>query len=569
MRRISHKNHASASALVMVMVIISASLLMLAASLSWMSNNKTLTARYNQYTRSTAAAEAATEKIIVAINNDYKLYGQTYVINNLAKYRSMVPSGTENKFWRDFRFTDETGHPGRTQIEYIAGTNLTTISAQYRGLLGFPSTYRIIGRAQQMNSTINVKGAVEQQVQVALIPLYQFAMFYNLDYECTALPLMTVNGPVHCNGDMYLTPWTGLTFNNDLTCTKQILRTAKPGNAAAGTGPVTYKGAHDGGVSTLTLPIGTNNSIQAVRQVVEVPPSTEDPDSSLGQQRLYNKAEMLILVSNSVIYACSGRGSKTPGVPLLTDVTQFVRTNVSFYNAREKKTVLCTEIDIQKLAQWNAVNFLLRPVLPYGDLRVIYVADFRTMNLNTYQPGIRLVNGQTLLPQGLTIASPQPVYIKGDYNCPNSWHLGTTNTTATAPASIISDAITILSSAWNDSAGAGQLKDRVANDTTVNAAFVAGIVQTTPTMGYSGGVENFPRFLEEWSSRTSTYNGSMVVMYESKFATNKWLKIGDYYNPPVRNWSFDTNFRDPAKLPPATPAAAALIRGKWNLIASK
>src|SRR5437867_2450743 len=120
------KNHISGSALVMVMVVISASLLMLGAALSWMSNNKTLTHRYNQYTRSTAAAEAATEKVIVAINNDYKLLGQTYVLNNLDKYRQMVPSRAENIAWRDYRFTDAQGSSGRTQIEYIKATNLTT-----------------------------------------------------------------------------------------------------------------------------------------------------------------------------------------------------------------------------------------------------------------------------------------------------------------------------------------------------------------------------------------------------------------------------------------------------------
>ena len=45
---------------------------------------------------------------------------------------------------------------------------------------------------------------------------------------------------------------------------------------------------------------------------------------------------------------------------------------------------------------------------------------------------------------------------------------------------------------------------------------MAGIVETANN-DYSGGVENFPRFLENWSGSTFTYNGSMVVLYLSQF----------------------------------------------------
>jgi hypothetical protein len=240
---------------------------------------------------------------------------------------------------------------------------------------------------------------------------------------------------------------------------------------------------------------------------------------------------------------------------------------VSFYNGREKKTVKCTQLDIGKLAAWNTSNVLLRPFLPSGDIRVVYVADFRAQTAST-EAGIRLTNGSSLLPQGLTIATPHALYILGNYNCPNPLHLNTTNTSATRPAALIADAITVLSPAWDDSKSTGSLGTRGAQDTTVNAAFVAGIVQTTSATGYSGGVENFPRFLEDWNNKKLTYSGSMVVMFESKYATAPWVNIGTYYNPPIRNWAFDTNFRDPTKLPPATPSAYVLARGTWDIVSS-
>jgi hypothetical protein len=80
-------------------------------------------------------------------------------------------------------------------------------------------------------------------------------------------------------------------------------------------------------------------------------------------------------------------------------------------------------------------------------------------------------------------------------------------------------------------------------------------------------VENFPRFLEKWSGRTLTYNGSMVVMFPSAVATANWRYGGPVYEAPARNWAFDVNFLDPSKLPPGTPAVRAMIRSRWATVA--
>ena len=146
--------------------------------------------------------------------------------------------------------------------------------------------------------------------------------------------------------------------------------------------------------------------------------------------------------------------------------------------------------------------------------------------------------------------------------------MGTHNTTNTKPAALIADAITMLSTGWKDSNSTKNLSSRVAANTTVNAAFLAGIVETGNGY-YSGGVENFPRFLENWSGKTITYNGSMVVLYRSLHATGPWKGTGSLfgiYDAPNRDWGFDLNFRDPAKLPPLCPSVRALIRGQWRTI---
>ena len=178
---------------------------------------------------------------------------------------------------------------------------------------------------------------------------------------------------------------------------------------------------------------------------------------------------------------------------------------------------------------------------------------------------MKLINGQTLPANGLTIATYNPLYVKGHYNAP-AGALGTANTAGTAPAALIADAITVLSVVWNDADASKRLNTpaRVANDTTINAAVLGGIVPSA-NGNYSGGVENFLRLLEDWTSRTLTFNGSMVALFPSQIATANWGNNNDISNPPRRAYAFDTNFKDYAKLPPGTPEVRTIIHAAWNI----
>jgi hypothetical protein len=201
------------------------------------------------------------------------------------------------------------------------------------------------------------------------------------------------------------------------------------------------------------------------------------------------------------------------------------------------------------------------------DLNSIYIDDQRSV------PGkltaARVINGRYLPDSGLTVATKLPLYVKGHFNAPDNT-VGSTDTSDTKPASLAGDAITVLSEDWSDTSSY-TTPMRQACNTTVNAALLAGIVPTTNYFGvkhYSGGVENFPRMLESWSSRSLTYNGSMVVLFPSRYATGFWVDPGTYYRAPTRRWAFDVNFLDYRKLPPATPQVRKLIRGKWRAIAA-
>jgi hypothetical protein len=184
---------------------------------------------------------------------------------------------------------------------------------------------------------------------------------------------------------------------------------------------------------------------------------------------------------------------------------------------------------------------------------------------------VRLVNAQTLPDRGLTLATPNGLYVKGHFNCPTSAHLGTTNTSNTKPASLVADAVTLLSGNWSDGLGSSSYTSRAAASTTVNAAIVSGNVESEGSDGdapMSGGAHNLPRLLEDWTGDTLTINGSLVCLYESETQNKKFIHpgyAGQYYKPPTRNWSFDRNFLDPNKLPPGTPAVRVMERLKWAI----
>ena len=212
-------------------------------------------------------------------------------------------------------------------------------------------------------------------------------------------------------------------------------------------------------------------------------------------------------------------------------------TTGTFFDSREGRTVNSHDIDIQKL---NA-----SPYWPTNG--IIYTKDTQGAgNLKA----TRLVDGITLK-AGLTLVSENPVYTAGFYNSANK-----------KPAAIIADAYTILSENWSDgNSFTGHLSDRTAHETHVNVSFIAGNVESN-SGNYSGGVENFPRFLENWSGKNLHWTGSMVQLWQSEMVTSPW-SYGSYYTAPDRDWQFDTDLLDPENLPPGTPMVSTVIKRGW------
>lgn len=234
-----------------------------------------------------------------------------------------------------------------------------------------------------------------------------------------------------------------------------------------------------------------------------------------------------------------------------------------------------------------------------GVLQTAYGTEAEKYNSNTvwpdhaavkglkyYRRGIRLING-TVVPgvydsanagntRGFTVASENGVYVRGNYNATGVASIPSTgntpfndylpfNTTLHIPSSIVADGVTILSNAWNDAQSFSSPYDqgnRVASDTTIRFAMISGDTiaskEATPHQGgisprLNGGVHNFKRFLERWTDKKLNYSGSLINLFVSRNNTGSFKCCNTVYNPPDRNWVFDSTFLYPSRLPPGTP----------------
>ena len=562
--------HRAAFALLIVLTMLAISMVALLGALNWTATNGRQTVRNTDYSKVTAAAEAGTEKIVCRIIDDFLNVGESEVYDNLTSYRALVPTTTENAYWSQFQFFHPSGATNSTYVDRVQNQIFTNLNSQYLGLKGWVSRYRVVANASTGSGARLIRSAVGQELETAAIPIFQYAIFYGLDLELHSMTDMDVRGRVHSNKKLYTYPSATTTFYSDVTVVDDIIKTRKPGDPdfsnAAAKGSTIYKAKKDTKVSSLNLPIGTNNTPDVVRQVLNIPPSGEDIDSALGRQRYYNKAELVIVVTNTTVSAfAKAPFSDTKYTIPWTNLNSFVATNISFTDQREGKVIKATEIDVSKIAAWSVTNNSVINAIGAKAVNLVYIADNRVVT-GSQLTGVRLKNGQTLPTRGLTVATPNPLYVKGHFNQPTTAHLGTTNTSNTKPASLVSDALTILSGDWNDADSASDYTSRDASDTTVNAAILTGIVETSSGI-YSGGAHNLGRFLEDWSGRTLSYNGSMVVLFNSIKATAPFQQPGDYYDPPERDFAFDLNFLDGTKLPPGTPELRDIVRSQWATLA--
>ena len=562
-----------------------------ASLLYWATTNTKITRRNVLFNQSQAAAESATESVLATMMRDFN----NQSLNAANTYVSATNLPNQGGWPVSFLFSDTNGNANATSVTAIGTVGWSQLPSRYTGLYGNGQDWVITSLATPQNVGENLTATISQKIWFGFIPVFQYAIFYNMDLEITPGGSMTINGRVHSNNNIYAVGSSSsqpLIFSTNVEATAQVNLFPSPLDPNAGSrslGNVIFNLSINNPLNhanSLSLPVGTNNSSAAVIGILGIPPAGTDPSSPAGQSYEYNLADIIITNSYTNGLAVYYQNFKnTPTVSLVPkDVTNTTSTttnifysfvtNVVFYDYRESDQVKAVQLDVGKFNKWltNTAGAFYNSKNTAGatakghDVNGIFVYNGVQPASGTL-PAVRVVNGAQLPTNGLSVATPFPMYIKGNYNVTTNginYSLTLNDTTNTRPAAIMGDAVTILSSNWVDTTtGSISLSSRTPVSTTVNAACLEGIVPSNGSY-YSGGVENFLRLLENWSSGTTlAYNGSIVVLFQSQYATSFWLNPGNYYNVPTRAWGFDLNFNTQSKLPPMTPQVRATIRRTW------
>lgn len=257
----------------------------------------------------------------------------------------------------------------------------------------------------------------------------------------------------------------------------------------------------------------------------------------------------------------------------------------------------------KNLAELPSVGFTFAPGA-YADLRARSMAVLQRP-VTYFRRSARLFNAERLSitaaagklspVKGITFSSENMVYVWGNYNTTGVSSIPAGGSTLNdggylgpqVPSSIVSDAFFPLSKTWFDALpawrpeGSSDARNmlgteyRMADSGTISVsqgtAVRAGIIGGTTISSMtafpgrdsagdrrSGGIVNYPRFLEVWglngNIKTWSYTGSFVALFNSTQAIAQWEnKTSIIYMPPRRNWSFDETFLTPNKIPPGTP----------------
>jgi hypothetical protein len=648
--QITGRKQKQAHALLVTLIFFVVILIVLATTMNWVVSNSTTTARNNQFLASEYAAEAATERALGQIENDW-LTGTSSTNGSL--YAMLIPTNTSD--WPiQYIFSDTNNIANRISVDIEDETaTLQPLSHPYSGLMAFITPVTVTATATPIGQRFAVPATVSQAFDLTSIPVFQYLIFYNMNLEIDPGAAMDINGPVFSNAGL----WSGssvLTFESTVWAVQQAVNgTNDPFVSYTGTGASTYNMRRQpvSGANHVTMPIaGTNDDPVATEGILQWPPSAYSLGSSAaytpaGETYMANLADLIISNSAGGTSTAFPAGTNffvyyqdknqplndnannwahtivwvTNDFYIVSNVTKNVLvsgftnyvpaanwtsgganyqvwyagysflTNALFYDWREGwnggsgyngkgKTVQAVQFDVAKFNLWLAnpnanggsnYNSICK-AKKFHSIGGVYIYNSVPLFISVL-PAVRIVNGAQLFDSyGLSIATPMPLYVLGDFNTmdgsgSDAAILG--DVAHSRPASFLADAITVLSSGWDDSAGTVKNPSATSPD-TVNAACLEGIVPSSSSVGtandtqYSGGVENFLRLLESWG--TLYYNGSIVVMFPSQYATNRWLETGNYYDAPNRQWSFDTNFTSQAGLPPFTPMMKATARSTWT-----
>jgi len=529
--------------------------------------------------RATAVAEGAVEK------------GQKELLEAASNYNPIPTDGT---FTVNGHTADYTIEPVGDKITGKSVEGVKTVEQQYL----ITADAEINGMNKQVRKIVNL----------TCVPLFQFAIFYDKDLEVLPGPSLTINGPVHTNGDMYLGCESTLTLNTEyVRAVGEIYRRRKDDGAptegiidirvwgenkfekmeskknfkpdsvsgfdsdfdgydANGDGDFDDKNDYPSWkLGALELWNGTVRSGQHSAKEIAAPEHETierfvPTEGGTGGDYTYDSS------SGTYVPVAAGTGDyekgfyhERAGVVIEDGVIYKDGSPVTGWSdldgdgSPDNPLSQSTFYDAREETDVTVTNVDLEKLAAQGcwpDNGLLYAV--RTDSTVEQPNGIRLTNADVLA-GALTVASENPIFTLGDYNIGDA-------KTPKQPAAIMTDAYNVLSESWDDTKTAGELP--TAHPTNTNAAIMTGAHPTTEGQ-YNGGFENLPRFHERWNGSPAEIRGSFVYGWDSETAQGDWAYGDDRYTALSRDWDYDTALDDPDFLPPFTPKITYIKRVVW------
>jgi Tfp pilus assembly protein PilX len=352
-------------------------LIALASMMTWLGSNTTTTQRNNQFIASEYAAEAASEKILGQMEEDFLKQSLT----NTSVYAALIPTNTSD--WPiQYQFSASVS-------EGTNSGNIVELPSPYIGLSAFTTPCTITCSATPIGQRYDVPATNTQTFLAASIPIFQYVIFYNLNLEIDPGASMPIEGNVFSNYGI----WSG---TGNVTYSKNVWAV---GNInTSGTDPFAYSktdsGTPDGnftygytsGKNHLTMPVaGTNDNPAACEAILQWPPSnplnyslgTSGAYSTNGQVYLANASDLII--SNAFF------GTNWGGTPKGTNFMVYYQDPSIAGNSNPKNfssTIVWVTNDFYIITNANAkTTFITNYISPqlsatFGSKTNIYYAGY-------------------------------------------------------------------------------------------------------------------------------------------------------------------------------------------------
>lgn len=388
----------------------------------------------------------------------------------------------------------------RTTVSYVRQDEAKTIrippGEDFEGLNAQETPFTVYGRA--LNSQGNPEAIATLVLRSRVVPLFQFATFFDKDLEFDNTANMTLSGPVHTNGYLFLDAGGTLNLTGQITSAEKIYRGQKQSNTCSG-GAVNATNAAG---SAQTVP-ATNCRYQLTGtglnpyggRIKDNIGTLTVPSVAVLQPRIgetyWDKADVRIVLKRTGSYTSSTwtpQFVKGDGTVLsVSSCASAVSTSNTFLDNREAQIWTSSsgrdnrrmlDINVRSLLtciQANKTTFGISGLddITEGGL-VLYAtvddSDSPTMtggllrsslgsggsNISQTNPpvannyAVRLYNGQLLnsntasdpKPKGITFVSDQAMFIEGNFNS------AADKASGWVPSAVLADSLNVLSRNW-------------------------------------------------------------------------------------------------------------------------